>query len=186
MKGCTLLRLAILLLLLDLKAFALLGQETTFSHFKIHDGLPSGYVTEIIEDQYGFIWIGTNGGLSRFDGYSFTNYRPSPRDTTLISDEFISVIKELDKNTLLVGNKFNLEIFDQASETFHSIQIQETLPSMDFIVDILCYEGLETSGCSLQKAYIIFRLRTFIKTQLKHVISTLGIVSVLQELHTGV
>jgi signal transduction histidine kinase/ligand-binding sensor domain-containing protein len=38
------------------------------------DGLASDAVTEVLQDSKGFLWIGTSGGLSRYDGYSFTNY----------------------------------------------------------------------------------------------------------------
>src|SRR6185295_16574602 len=40
------------------------------------DGLPSSYLLSLAQDQDGFLWVGTNGGLVRFDGQRFT---PWPR-----------------------------------------------------------------------------------------------------------
>lgn len=40
-----------------------------------HQGLPSSEVFEIFQDSKGFIWIGTNTGFSRYDGYSFENFQ---------------------------------------------------------------------------------------------------------------
>ncbi len=43
-------------------------------HYTPEDGLTSNSVSDIIQDKYGFIWIATWNGLSRYDGYSFYNY----------------------------------------------------------------------------------------------------------------
>lgn len=45
------------------------------SHFSTEDGLCSNAVSSIIQDDYGYIWVGTWNGLSRFDGYNFFNYK---------------------------------------------------------------------------------------------------------------
>jgi ligand-binding sensor domain-containing protein len=38
------------------------------------DGLPRDYISRIVQDSKGFLWFCTTEGLSRFDGYKFTNY----------------------------------------------------------------------------------------------------------------
>ncbi len=38
------------------------------------DGLPQNSINCIHQDRKGFFWIGTNGGLARFDGYEFVNF----------------------------------------------------------------------------------------------------------------
>lgn len=45
-----------------------------FIRYTSKDGLSDHYVTSIQQDSFGFIWIGTENGLNRFDGYSFKNY----------------------------------------------------------------------------------------------------------------
>jgi hypothetical protein len=37
------------------------------------DGLPEGYVRAILQDREGYLWFGTEKGVSRYDGYTFTN-----------------------------------------------------------------------------------------------------------------
>ena len=44
----------------------------TFQQFLIKDGLNSNYVTSLLEDSTGKIWIGTDKGLCNYDGKSFT------------------------------------------------------------------------------------------------------------------
>ncbi|MDA9773733.1 hypothetical protein N9B82_02140 [Saprospiraceae bacterium] len=48
--------------------------QYTFDHLTIQDGLSHNSVTSIIQDRYGFMWIGTKNGLNRYDGYSFRIY----------------------------------------------------------------------------------------------------------------
>src|SRR2546428_1034673 len=38
------------------------------------DGLPRDYILRIVRDSHGFLWFCTGDGLSRFNGYEFTNY----------------------------------------------------------------------------------------------------------------
>ena len=49
--------------------------QASLSHFSTDDGLTSNAISGISQDDYGYIWIATWNGLSRFDGYNFYNYR---------------------------------------------------------------------------------------------------------------
>lgn len=50
---------------------------SSFKHFTSKDGLASDVVTNIYEDKNGSIWFGTEGGVSRYDGKSFRNFKMS-------------------------------------------------------------------------------------------------------------
>lgn len=52
--------------------------QAVLSHYSTADGLCSNAVSDIKQDDYGYIWIATWNGLSRFDGYSFYNYVTGP------------------------------------------------------------------------------------------------------------
>ena len=49
--------------------------QAKLSHYSTEQGLVSDAVAHIIHDDYGYVWIGTWNGLSRFDGYNFYNYK---------------------------------------------------------------------------------------------------------------
>jgi signal transduction histidine kinase/ligand-binding sensor domain-containing protein/CheY-like chemotaxis protein len=55
-----------------------------FSYLSSSDGLANNYVHSFCQGPNGFIWIATNSGLSRFDGYSFFNYYPDPSNRNSI------------------------------------------------------------------------------------------------------
>ena len=51
------------------------GLKASLSHFSTENGLSSNAISCMVQDDYGFVWIATWNGLSRFDGYNFYNYR---------------------------------------------------------------------------------------------------------------
>ena len=63
-------------LLLSMLAVSVGAQrfQASLSHYSADDGLCSNTISKIEQDDYGYIWIATWNGLSRFDGYNFYNY----------------------------------------------------------------------------------------------------------------
>ena len=49
--------------------------QATLSHYSTDDGLASNAISDLIHDDYGYVWISTWNGVSRFDGYHFYNYK---------------------------------------------------------------------------------------------------------------
>ncbi|MDO1500313.1 two-component regulator propeller domain-containing protein [Winogradskyella maritima] len=49
--------------------------QTKFAHFTTSDGLPNSLCYGLTQDHLGYLWIGTDDGLSQFNGREFTNYR---------------------------------------------------------------------------------------------------------------
>lgn len=56
--------------------------QFVFEHFGTEDGLSHTYIRQIHRDSQGMLWICTDNGLSRYDGYTFTNFFSIPGDTT--------------------------------------------------------------------------------------------------------
>src|SRR5215470_7943603 len=50
------------------------AQQLSVRHYDVSDGLAHSHVGAIHQDRKGYLWFGTREGLSRFDGYRFTNY----------------------------------------------------------------------------------------------------------------
>ena len=49
--------------------------QASLSHYSTEDGLPSNTIASLRNDDYGFLWVATWNGVSRFDGYHFYNYK---------------------------------------------------------------------------------------------------------------
>ncbi len=89
-------------------------QPIKFERYSIENGLSQSVVLDIVQDSKGFIWIATQDGLNRFDGYDFKIFKTIPGDSNSISENWINVL-HLDKNeNLWLGteygglNQFNL------------------------------------------------------------------------------
>jgi ligand-binding sensor domain-containing protein/serine phosphatase RsbU (regulator of sigma subunit) len=76
---------SLILLLLTQAAYT---QIIPFKNYTVHEGLPSNYVSGIVQDQKGYIWLSTNSGLSKFDGYQFETYTIENG----LSDNFITCL----------------------------------------------------------------------------------------------
>ncbi|MFZ4784538.1 MAG: sensor histidine kinase, partial [Flavobacteriales bacterium] len=70
----SLLRLASLILTINTLTLSSWGQLIGFRNFDVSDGLPSSIVYHACEDDQGFLWFGSDHGVSRYDGYYFDNF----------------------------------------------------------------------------------------------------------------
>ena len=57
-----------------LYASLLFSQRFNFVNYSLEEGLPQSQVCDICQDRSGYLWIGTETGLSRFDGINFVNF----------------------------------------------------------------------------------------------------------------
>jgi ligand-binding sensor domain-containing protein len=67
----------IIVLLILIFSCPALSQEYSYTHYDITDGLAGSTVYCITQDKDGFIWMGTETGVSRFDGIHFRNFTTS-------------------------------------------------------------------------------------------------------------
>jgi class 3 adenylate cyclase/ligand-binding sensor domain-containing protein/predicted metal-dependent HD superfamily phosphohydrolase len=89
-----------------------------FKGFNISNGLSQSYVTDIVQDESGFIWLCTQDGVNKFDGYSFRIYS-ADRTNGISSNYFNCGIKA--KNGLLwFGTQQGLVSYDPKNERFES------------------------------------------------------------------
>lgn len=66
----------LIILLLTVQAGnAILPNKFHFRHYNIENGISSNGISSIIQDRKGYIWIGTDNGISRFDGTQFVFYQ---------------------------------------------------------------------------------------------------------------
>ena len=80
--------------------------------------LASSSVKKIHQDNYGFIWIATDYGLSKFDGYHFQNYYHVHRDSTTLPDNNIGSMLTDRNGNLWIGQGKGLVRYDYASDCF--------------------------------------------------------------------
>ena len=77
-----------------------------------------------MEDHLGFIWIGTENGLNRFDGTHFLEYRHDPEDSTSLNSNWITTIFEDSKQNIWVGTRSGLNRLDRQSGVFERVDLR--------------------------------------------------------------
>lgn len=75
----------------------------SFRHYKIEDGLSNNWIYCFLEDDLGFIWVGTRDGLNRFDGYEFIKYDESNSE---MEDKFITALFQGRHHHIWIGTNY--------------------------------------------------------------------------------
>jgi diguanylate cyclase (GGDEF)-like protein len=102
--------------------------EMRFSRITIEQGLQQETIRSVYQDQRGFIWIATEEGLSRFDGFNFKHFISDKNKPDSISDDVVTDIKGSGDGGLWVATfGGGLNYFDPTKEAFTNLN--ELLPS---------------------------------------------------------
>lgn len=109
----------LLLLYLCFFQLPICGIDLNFKYYKVEDGLSSNTVYAIIQDAKGYIWVGTEDGLNRFDGYHFQFYRNTPRDTTTIINNYVYSLYEDIHGQLWAGTEIGISLYDHKRNAFN-------------------------------------------------------------------
>lgn len=90
--------------------------------FSLYNGLSQRYVTNIVQDSKGFIWLATWNGLSKFDGYSFRNYKAYPGDgSTLTTNRFSHILPTSLNDIWCQSYDSRLYLFNSRTEQFTDV-----------------------------------------------------------------
>jgi two-component system sensor histidine kinase ChiS len=118
-----------------------------FERIGTEDGLSSSIVTCIQQDSLGYIWFGTQDGLNRYDGYSFTVYRHDPDDPGSPRDDFIESIYLDRSGVLWVGTQDGwLERYDRETDQFTHHQVSSHVFAITEGTDSALWLGTRLPG----------------------------------------
>ena len=93
-------------------------ENLKFRQFDEKNGLSNNNVNCMVQDMEGFIWIGTDNGLNRFDGYSFRNYMSDSKDSlSLIHDHILTFFQSSDSE-LWIGTQYGICRYQNRTDNF--------------------------------------------------------------------
>lgn len=95
-----------------------------FSHLGLEDGLPQLDVQSITQDARGFLWMGTEDGLVRYDGYTMTVFKHDPKDPKSLPGSSVLDL-EASKEAVWIATDGGLVKYDIATQRFVRIDQSE-------------------------------------------------------------
>jgi len=119
------------------------SQQYIFTNYSINNGLSQSVVNCIFQDSKGYIWIGTQNGLNRFNGETFDVYTYNPADSGSISYNWIYSITEDTDGNLWIGTKGGLNQYLAKQNKFKRISYQT---SFSYDVARYCYDVIRLSN----------------------------------------
>lgn len=100
----------ILFILLFCSKFCLLGQNyhINYEHITTQEGLANNFVNHIIQDKQGFIWMATQDGLNKYDGYNFEVFKVNPAEPNGLPSNIITTLQEDTQGNIWIGTEKGL------------------------------------------------------------------------------
>ncbi len=106
--------------------------------YSVTEGLSQSEVTCLLKDQRGYVWLGTQNGLNRFDGHQFVHYHHQPFQAHTLSNDYILSLAENRQHQLWIGTRQGLNqldlstgLFTRIGESEHSYKITSKALAID-------------------------------------------------------
>jgi serine phosphatase RsbU (regulator of sigma subunit)/ligand-binding sensor domain-containing protein len=166
----------IILLIILLSFINLFAQkEISFDRISLLEGLSNPTILKVMQDQFGYIWIGTNDGLNKYDGYQFSIYREDNEVPNSLKGSIILDILEDKTGNLWIATDKALNLYNRDLDNFESFQIDST-SEQQFFNAVIClledskgelwtgkvYHGL-TKFDRLKKSFVTAKLDSTLK-----------------------
>jgi signal transduction histidine kinase/ligand-binding sensor domain-containing protein/DNA-binding response OmpR family regulator len=125
------LRIVLLCLLPLLIAIAVPAQERIGGNFRkvsIEHGLPYNGVNAIARDSKGFVWIGTDEGLARYDGTGFKIFKHDAKDPNSILSDLVTALLVDGDSLIWCGTQEGVGAFDMHTNKFTNYRQRQNDP----------------------------------------------------------
>ena len=90
----------------------------SFDTYTMSDGLSNNTISSIFQDSKGFIWIGTQSGLNRFDGRTFILFKNDPLNPNSLSSNCINGMSEDKKGNIWIATDNGLNVYNPNTGKF--------------------------------------------------------------------
>lgn len=120
-----LISLTFLLLLCSVQVLYAQYDDRSFTRYTVKDGLSDNSIQSIVQDDRGYIWIGTDGGLNRFDGNSFTKFYKAESPLNLLSAS-IWQLKNFGHNEIGIVSRGGFQLLNTKTYTVKNYIIPDS------------------------------------------------------------
>ena len=97
----------------------------SFTHYGMEEGLSSNEVFSVLQDRIGYLWIGTNNGLQRYDGVHFKTFRHNEKDPQTVPSNIInSLTLDQKENLWVITAAGDVGIFDKQNFKYKAVPVK--------------------------------------------------------------
>lgn len=93
----------------------------SFRKLGVEDGLSHVTINDILQDRYGFLWIGTSDGLNRYNGYEFKVFKQHPGDSNSLQNNNVRAIFEGNDHRMWLGTSDGFHVYNRLDGTFQKL-----------------------------------------------------------------
>lgn len=108
--------------------------DIRFQHITVDDGLSQSSVSSMVQDKFGYLWIGTRDGLNKYDGSTFTTYRHDKKAYSLPARSITALYLD-DQEQLWIAYRNGLSLFVPASNHFRNYSLRPDSSSNLYVRD---------------------------------------------------
>lgn len=99
------------------------AEPLTFRRLSTTEGLPNNMIYQVTQDQTGFIWIASDYGLYRYDGYEFKPFKSDIDNPCLLSSNIITAVTADEKGRLWIGTQEGLSCMQLQTGKVHTYSL---------------------------------------------------------------
>jgi signal transduction histidine kinase/ligand-binding sensor domain-containing protein len=143
--------------------FIIANEKINFDSLTVEDGLSQGTVTSIVVDSKNHVWIGTDDGLNRYNGYDFKIYKHDEKSKNSLPSNSIQKIKEDNNSNLWILTNYGISKMNIETEIITNYEdfkmkdslkknaVNDILVTKDGDVLLATCEGIKTYDKKEQK-----------------------------------
>lgn len=110
-----------------------------FKHLTNENGLSSANINCLLRDSYGYLWIGTDNGLNKYDGYTFALFKKEQGNLNSLFDNNCLAIYEDKNHSIWIATRFGLCLYNKENNTFrrYPFKIKEKTENIDIVLNTI-------------------------------------------------
>ncbi|MCF8369257.1 MAG: histidine kinase [Bacteroidales bacterium] len=132
------------------------GIYLKFDNLNVKNGLSSNYILDILQDSKGYIWVATQNGLNRYDGFNFKSFFHNPGDSLSISSNLVTCLEQDDAGNLWIGtdkglNRYTSGYFENSKNSGNPVLVNNNTNIRDILADEANILWIENTGGELSR-----------------------------------
>ena len=107
------------------------ARQYSFTHYGVSSGLASNETTACVQDEQGFMWIGTNRGLQRFDGQRYLTFAHQKNNVASIPHSYVlQLLLDQKKNLWVLTGDGKVGVFDTKWFEYREVPVRLKNPKL--------------------------------------------------------